>query len=110
MAHPLYIHTTLAPKGKGEVVPVHYALRTYWGSRGIAPPFLTSALDGGEWLASCLGRFIPGNHWIGGWVDPRSGLDVVEKRKSLPLPGTELGRPALNPSLYRLQTLVHVAC
>jgi hypothetical protein len=30
------------------------------GNRGIAPPFLTSALDGGEWSASLPGRFIPG--------------------------------------------------
>jgi hypothetical protein len=28
------------------------------GSAGIAP-FLTSALDGGEWSASCPGRFTP---------------------------------------------------
>jgi hypothetical protein len=25
-----------------------------WGSGGIASPFLTSPLDGGEWSASCL--------------------------------------------------------
>jgi hypothetical protein len=36
---------------------------------------LTSALDGGEWLASSPGRFTlreraPGTHWIGGWVGP----------------------------------------
>jgi hypothetical protein len=42
--------------------------------------FLTSALAGGEWSASRLGRFTPGErspgtHWIGGWVDPRAGLD-----------------------------------
>jgi hypothetical protein len=24
---------------------------------------------------------IPGVHWIGGWVDPRDGLDAVVKRK-----------------------------
>jgi hypothetical protein len=24
-----------------------------WGSGGIAPPFLTSELDGSEWLVSC---------------------------------------------------------
>jgi hypothetical protein len=33
---------------------------------------LTSALDGGEWSASRLGRFtprerVPGTHWKGGW-------------------------------------------
>jgi hypothetical protein len=43
---------------------------------------LTSALDGGEWSASCPGRFTPkerapGTHWIGGWVGPRAVLDVV---------------------------------
>jgi hypothetical protein len=46
------------------------------------PP--TSALAGSEWSASRPGRFIteeraPGTHWIGCWVDPRVGLDDVEK-------------------------------
>jgi hypothetical protein len=39
-------------------------------------------------------------------VDPRAGLDVVEKRKFLTLPGLELrplGRPAHSQSLYRLR-------
>jgi hypothetical protein len=54
--------------------------------------FLTSALVGGEWSASRPGRFIPGErapgtHWIGGWVDLRIGLDDVENRKFLTLPG-----------------------
>jgi hypothetical protein len=47
--------------------------------------FLTSALDGGKWSASCSGRFISGKNsgtcWIGDWVGPRAGLDVLEKRK-----------------------------
>jgi hypothetical protein len=47
---------------------------------------LTSALAGGKWSASRLGRFTPaerapGTHWIGGWVGPRAGLDNVVKRK-----------------------------
>jgi hypothetical protein len=47
---------------------------------------LTSALDGGERLASRPGSFTPrerasGNHWIGGWVGPNAGLDAVSKRK-----------------------------
>jgi hypothetical protein len=25
------------------------------------------------------GEVGPGTHWIGGWVGPRAGLDVVEK-------------------------------
>jgi hypothetical protein len=43
---------------------------------------LTSALAGGEWSASRLGRFTPDSQWIGGWVNPRAGLDDMEKRKS----------------------------
>jgi hypothetical protein len=46
------------------------------GSGYIAPPFLTAALDGGEWPAPRPGRFIPGAHWIEG-----AGLDVMEKRE-----------------------------
>jgi hypothetical protein len=48
----------------------------------------------------------PGAHWIEGWVDPRAGLDDVEKKKFLPLPGLEirsLGRRARSQSLYRLR-------
>jgi hypothetical protein len=68
--------------------------------------FLTSALAGSEWSASCPGRFIPGTHWIGGWVGLRASLDDVEKRKFLTLPGLELrplSRPACSQSLYRLR-------
>jgi hypothetical protein len=47
---------------------------------------LTLVLEGGEWSASHLGHFTPGEralgtHWIGGWVGPRAILDVVVKRK-----------------------------
>jgi hypothetical protein len=47
----------------------HYAMKT-WGSEGIASPFLTSALVGGEWSASCPYHFtpregVPGTHWRG---------------------------------------------
>jgi hypothetical protein len=37
---------------------------------------------------------VPGNHWIGDWVDPRTGLHDVEKRKFLILPGLDL-RPSV---------------
>jgi hypothetical protein len=73
--------------------------------------FFTSALVGGEWSNSRPGRFtpgekIPGTHLIGGWVDLRAGLDDLEKRKFLTLPGLKLrtlGRPANSQSLYRLR-------
>jgi hypothetical protein len=72
--------------------------------------FFTSAPDGGEWSASRPSRFTPGErapgtHWIEGWLDPRTGLEEVEKKKFLTLPGLELrplGRLSRNQSLYRL--------
>jgi hypothetical protein len=71
--------------------------------------FLTSALVGGEWSASRPGRYnpgkrAPGTHWIGGWVEPKAGLNNVN-RKFLILSGLDLrpfGRPARSQSLYRL--------
>jgi hypothetical protein len=55
--------------------------------------FLTSALDGGEWSVARADHFTPRErdpvtHWIGGWVGPRSGLDMVSKRK-IPSPRGE---------------------
>jgi hypothetical protein len=44
-------------------------------------------------------------------VDPRAGLDAVEKRKFLTLPDLELrpvGRPARSQSLYRLRYPGHI--
>jgi hypothetical protein len=72
------------------------------GSGGIVPPFLTSALDGGEWSASPPSRFTPGQrapgtHWMGGWVGHRTDLESVEKRKVMPLPGIEPQPPRLQP-------------
>jgi hypothetical protein len=52
----------------------HYAMREYEEVHVQIHIFLTSAPVGGEWSASRLGRFTPGTHWIGGWVDPRAGL------------------------------------
>jgi hypothetical protein len=78
---------------KGKVVPVLDYLSTnhedVWGSGGIAPPFLTSALDGDVWSASCPGRFtpseiVPGAHWIGGWMGPTTSLDTAERKIILP--------------------------
>lgn len=59
------------------------------------------------------GRFSPGEkaagtHWVRDWVGPRSGLDEVENRKFLALPGLELrpfGSPASRQSQCRLRYL-----
>jgi hypothetical protein len=64
--------------------------------------FLTSALAGGEWLASRPGRLTPGErargaHWIWGSVGPRTGLDDMEKTQFLALPGFEL-QPLCRPA------------
>jgi hypothetical protein len=58
-------------------------------SGGIAPPFLTTALDGGEWSASRPGRFTPGEvgpgtSWIGGWVGHKAGLDAMKRKSCTP--------------------------
>jgi hypothetical protein len=86
-------------------------MKAYGGVDVYIHIFLTSALAGGQWWASRPGRFTPeerapGTRWIGGWVDPRVGLDDVEKWKFLTPPGLELrplSRPASSQSLYRVR-------
>jgi hypothetical protein len=72
------------------------------GSGGIVPTFFISSLDGGEWSASCPGRFIlrnrapdnPLNRRLGG-PQSRSEHDGEEKN-SQPLPGLE--SPIIHPA------------
>jgi hypothetical protein len=68
-------------------------MKAYWGSEGIVPHILTSALDEGEWSASHPRCFtpresVPGTHWTGGWVGPSAILDTAVKRK-IPSPHQE---------------------
>jgi hypothetical protein len=77
-------------------------MKAYGGAAVEIHIFLTSALVGGVCPTSRPGRFTPGEkapgtHWRGGWVDPRAGLDDLEKRKLLTPPALELrllSRPA----------------
>jgi hypothetical protein len=60
---------------------------------------LTSAPDGGEWLASRTGQFIPTETvtWYPlckGLGGPTVALDAVAKKKFLPLPGIEPPLPS----------------
>jgi hypothetical protein len=43
----------------------------------------------------------PSANWIGGWVDPRAGLDEIENRKILPLSGLILNPSAVQPVASR---------
>jgi hypothetical protein len=46
---------------------------------------------------------VPGTHWIGDTVDPRTGLDDMEKLEFLTLPGLEL-RPLGRQPVARRHT------
>jgi len=86
-------------------------MKAYWGVEVYLRAFLTWALDRGEWSVTLSGRFTPqerapGTHWIGGWVEPKDGLDAVVKRKVPALSGTRTpDHPAHSPALYRLMTV-----
>jgi hypothetical protein len=75
-------------------------MKAYGGVDVYTHIFLSSAPVWGEWSASRPGRFTPGErapstHWVGGWVNLRTGLDDVENRKSLALPGLEPCDPSV---------------
>jgi hypothetical protein len=71
----------------------------------------TSSLDGVSCQRHVPATFFPrgkgpGNHWTGGWVGSRAGLDTQVRGKILlPLPRIELrspGRPVRSQTLYLL--------
>jgi hypothetical protein len=62
-------------------------MKAYGGVNVYIHNFLTSALAEAEWSALCPDRFTPrervaGTYFMWDWVDPRTGLDDLEKRKS----------------------------
>jgi hypothetical protein len=70
-------------------------MKAYGGMDVYIHIILTSALAGGEWVSfTPLPVYprerAPGTLWIGGWVDSRTSLDAVEKRKFLTLLGLDL--------------------
>jgi hypothetical protein len=75
------------PLYKGRVFPVQ-AKKAYRGGVQLwLHSFLTSALDGREWVTSRLGHCNPGKnpgtHLTGGGVGPTAGLHVLENSKSV---------------------------
>jgi hypothetical protein len=63
----------------------HHVMKIYRGSEGIAPLFLTSALN----EVSHRGRFkpgkrAPGTQWIGSWFGPKASPNIVEDRSLAP--------------------------
>jgi hypothetical protein len=84
-----------------------------WESGGIAPPFPTSIVDGGELSASRPGHLTPGEtamgtHCVCGWAGPTAGLDAVEKRKIYPPLESNPGHPASSPSLNSLHIKTNI--
>jgi len=69
-----------------RMYPKHHAMNTYGGVEVQLHAFLNSVQDGSDWSVSRPGRFLPGErafrtHWVGGWVDPKTGLEAVTKKK-----------------------------
>jgi hypothetical protein len=80
---------------------------------GIAPPFLTLALDASEWSASrpcrfTLGETVPCAYCIGRQVGSRAGMDFMKKRKSL-VSIVNSTHPPSSPasSLVAIQTMIY---
>jgi hypothetical protein len=77
-----------------------HAMKTYWGSGGIAPRMLDLGTRR-RWVVSFTPRPLypreraPRTHWIGGWVGPRAVLETVIKRK-IPSPRRESNSRRMN--------------
>jgi hypothetical protein len=83
-------------------------MRVYGGVDVLVHILLIPALTGGKRSAArsfTPGESASGTHWIGGWVRLRAGLDDVEKRKFLILPGLALPTPrSLSPQPVDVST------
>jgi hypothetical protein len=75
-------------------------MKVYGGVHVYIHILLASAVVGGEWSASCPGRFTPEQktpRYPLARVGPRAGLDGVKKRKFLTLAGLELQPSVFQP-------------
>jgi hypothetical protein len=69
-------------EGEVKVVPV-YALKTHGWSRGAAPLIFNLDTRCRSVVSFTPWSLYSGTHCIGGYVGPRAGLDLLEKRKDL---------------------------
>jgi hypothetical protein len=89
----------------------HYALKTYGGVDAAIRVFLASKLVKASGQLHAAAPLPPGNgtHWIGGWVEPRAGLDTANTTAT-----RTLNRPRSNrsQSLHRLiqHIIIHTPC
>jgi len=70
--------------GKAEVLLVH-AMKAYRGAEVKLHSFLNSKIGGGRRLTLSHYRFCPqrnnsGSKYTGGWVGPKTGLDIMMKK------------------------------
>jgi hypothetical protein len=97
---------------KAKAVPLH-AMEALGGERRYSSySFTTSALDGGEWSASCPGRALPPGKeppvpivQEAGWASEPVWTQRLEGKNPLPLPGIEPrspSGPARSQTLYCL--------
>ena len=80
------------------------AMKPYKRSVCTDPVTCNSAQDGGEWPTSGPGRLNPGAHWVGVWVGPRAGLNLLEN--------TRISCPSRDssPELSCLHPIFHSDC
>jgi hypothetical protein len=52
---------------------------------------------------------VPGTHWIGGRVDPRSGLDAAVMKRKFPSSSRESNLPMIHPVAQRYTTELSVS-
>lgn len=86
-----FIHRTMKEETCIQLLELKVKLSMWqpWRYRGRLEiqlhSFFTLALDGVGWWTSHPSRFTPTHstysiHWVGGWVDCKAGMDILENR------------------------------
>jgi hypothetical protein len=97
----------------------HHATKTYWGSGGKAARILNLGTTW-RWVVSFTLRplYLRGTARIGGWVDPRTDLDAVMKRRLnkhvylscvIPKEGRVLSKPEMFVGIRNVNSLESIS-